>query len=739
MGAEKSSFADVLNSGRVYPSKLDVTSPATVLDDACLTERDFSSSLMGKIKDINAMPNLYLILANEGFENVKLTYLGGLPITALTRNTFAKIVSSWGELTDVDEPESMTLSYKRLCVKVKSNVTINDKVKVIVKGKIFWILVKELETWSLKFIEAKDDDLSSEDESVEEDNKNNSENIENDFELDNDNELYHVSESTCMHENDRVYKKISKGTDHSNKSDDAFGIYKILKRNNDKVASESLDPQFPPVDNNKGVSTSTGGYNGVLKLKSGGSLLDAMDELIKVRQTMGYNIKGCLGHKAKKGSIRELNMKHRVSFVALQETKIDDKLCSSSAKESIQNHLFELDKLIDQGRCNDGLVNERSKLLKELQDLNSCVSLDMMQKAKIRWAIKGDENSKYFHGIINKKRSQMAIRGVLIEGDWIVEPYNVKKEFLNHFSNRFAYLNLPRFILESQFPNTLSLDQQTDLERYVSYDEINKAVWDCRINKSPGPGVFPPGCNSSFIALIPKTQEAKVVKDFHPIGLTGSVYKIIAKILANHLSLVILSLISDVQLAFVSNRQILDGPFILNELLLWCKHKKSKATVFKVNFEKAFDSVIWDYLNDVLNKFGFGDKWRDWIQGCLNTTMVNAGLYKGIPIDDTLILTHLFYVDDVVFVSKWDTSNVNTIVNVLKCFFLASSLKINLQKSKLMGIGIPHNEVVLAAESIGCLTFSAPFNFQGVKVGGIMSRHSSWDEVIGKLTSRLSN
>nr|GEX55466.1 hypothetical protein [Tanacetum cinerariifolium] len=72
MGAEKSSFADVLNFGRVYPSKVDVTSPAVVLDDACLMERDFSSSLMRKIKDINAIPNLYLILTNEGFENVKL-------------------------------------------------------------------------------------------------------------------------------------------------------------------------------------------------------------------------------------------------------------------------------------------------------------------------------------------------------------------------------------------------------------------------------------------------------------------------------------------------------------------------------------------------------------------------------------------------------------------------------------------------------------------------------------------
>ena len=98
-------------------------------------------------------------------------------------------------------------------------------------------------------------------------------------------------------------------------------------------------------------------------------------------------------------------------------------------------------------------------------------------------------------------------------------------------------------------------------------------------------------CNSSFIALILKIHDAKLIKDFCPISLIGSVSKIIAKILANRLNLVISDLISEVQSAFVSNRQILDGPFILNEFLSWCNHKKIKAMLFKVDFEKVFDSV----------------------------------------------------------------------------------------------------------------------------------------------------
>ncbi|GJV06109.1 RNA-directed DNA polymerase, eukaryota [Tanacetum coccineum] len=243
-------------------------------------------------------------------------------------------------------------------------------------------------------------------------------------------------------------------------------------------------------------------------------------------------------------------------------------------------------------------------------------------------------------------------------------------------------------------------------------------------------GSFPPGCNSSFIALIPKTQEAKMVKDFRHISLIGSMYKIITKILANPLSLIISELLSDVQSAFVSNQQILDGPFILNELLSWCKHKNTKALIFKIDFEKAFDS------GDPLSPFLF-----ILIMGSLHlffNNVMKAGLYNGIYIDDSLSLSHLFYADDVIFVGKWNLSNLSTIVNVLNLFYLATSLKINLHKSKLMGIGIPHDVVASAARSIGCSTLHTYFNYLRVKVRGIMSRLSSWDDVVAKLSSRLS-
>nr|GEU31749.1 RNA-directed DNA polymerase, eukaryota, reverse transcriptase zinc-binding domain protein [Tanacetum cinerariifolium] len=118
-------------------------------------------------------------------------------------------------------------------------------------------------------------------------------------------------------------------------------------------------------------------------------------------------------------------------------------------------------------------------------------------------------------------------------------------------------------------------------------------------------------------------MDAKFVNDYRPISLIGSVYKVVTKILANRLAMVIDDIVSDTQSAFVAKRQILDGPFILNEVLQWCKRKNKKAMFFKVDFAKAYDSVRWDYLLDVLEAFGFGPTWCKWIRGTLFYTTVS--------------------------------------------------------------------------------------------------------------------
>ncbi|GJT40304.1 RNA-directed DNA polymerase, eukaryota, partial [Tanacetum coccineum] len=340
---------------------------------------------------------------------------------------------------------------------------------------------------------------------------------------------------------------------------------------------------------------------------------------------------------------------------------------------------------------------------------------------------------------------------------------------------------------------------------------LKKVVWDCGVDKAPGPdgftfgfyrrywnliesdvvnavkwifihGSIPKGGNSCFITLIPKIPNANMVKDFRPISLVGSVYKIVAKILANRLVTVLGDLVNEIQSAFMTDRQILDGLFILNELVQWCKKRKKQVMFFKVDFEKAYDSVRWEFLDDILKKFGFGKKWCNWIQSCLQFSrgsvlvngsptqefqfykglkqgdplspflfilvmeslhvsfqrVVDAGLFKGIKMGSSLQISHLFYADDAIFMGHWNQSNISMITRVLDVFHRASGLRINMNKSKLMGISVDDSMVEQAAAKIGCVVLKTPFKYLGSRVGGLMSRVQSWNEIIEGMEARLS-
>ncbi|GJW88887.1 RNA-directed DNA polymerase, eukaryota [Tanacetum coccineum] len=127
----------------------------------------------------------------------------------------------------------------------------------------------------------------------------------------------------------------------------------------------------------------------------------------------------------------------------------DCKKNQSGRLVDLRSKLCHIDKVVDQGGVNDDILLTRLDLLKKLNDIKSSDTRDYMQKAKIQWAIEGDENSNFFHGIINRKRANLAIKGVMVDGEW--------------------------------------LDM---LESPISRDEVRNVVWGCGENKSPGPDGF---------------------------------------------------------------------------------------------------------------------------------------------------------------------------------------------------------------------------------------------------------
>ena len=97
--------------------------------------------------------------------------------------------------------------------------------------------------------------------------------------------------------------------------------------------------------------------------------------------------------------------------------------------------------------------------------------------------------------------------------------------------------------------------------------------------------------NALFIALIPKRSSAFGLNDYRQISLVGGIYKILAKVLANRLRDVLDEVIGPNQFSFIKGRQILDCSLVANEVIDEIKKKRSGGLIFKVDFEKAYDSV----------------------------------------------------------------------------------------------------------------------------------------------------
>jgi hypothetical protein len=292
------------------------------------------------------------------------------------------------------------------------------------------------------------------------------------------------------------------------------------------------------------------------------------------------------------------------------------------------------------------------------------------------------------------------------------------------------------------------------------------------------------GINSTFIALIPKVDNSQHLNDFRPISLVGSMYKILAKILANRLRVVIGSLISDSQSAFIKGRQILDGILVANEVVDEARKCKKELIMFKVDFEKAYDSIDWNYLDDVMVRMGFPTLWRKWIKECIGSAttsvLVNGfptnefalgrGLRQGYPLSpflfllaaeefhvlmeslsrnnlfhgykigrfDSVVVSHLQFADDTLILGEKSWANIRAMRAALLLFQDLSGLKVNFMKSLLVGVNVPGSWLAEAAMVLNCKVGTIPFMYLGLPIGGNARRLAFWNPLIKRLTARLS-
>jgi len=449
----------------------------------------------------------------------------------------------------------------------------------------------------------------------------------------------------------------------------------------------------------------------------------------------------------------------------LRSTIISYSIHKSKTKKEYEGKLLKAisSKEIELADSGDPEVLEQLESLKQEHDsIQKERAQGAIIRSKAEWASEGEKNTSYFLKL-EKHNAQVKHIKMLVTDKGIVEcPKEVlgaEKEFYEKLyteecDRQSSFENSP-FLVDGIVTKVCeNIAKKCDAD--ITGEECHKALLDMENNKSPGSDglsadfykyfwenikdlildsfthAFQSGKMSieqrrGVISLIPKKdKDVRFLKNWRPISLLNTDYKILTKVLACRLQLALKEVISSDQTGYIKDRYIGENIRIIEDIVYHTTQNNAKGFIVLLDFEKAFDSVNINFLKKTLDIFSFGDNFKQWIGILYNQVsscvinnghtseffQVTRGIRQGCPIsamlfllvvellsayikqsqdiegltvgDETYVITQL--ADDTTLFVKNEKS-IHCLMHVMQRFYESSGLRLNKLKCEIFILG----------------------------------------------------
>ncbi|KAL2929363.1 LINE-1 retrotransposable element ORF2 protein [Bienertia sinuspersici] len=473
----------------------------------------------------------------------------------------------------------------------------------------------------------------------------------------------------------------------------------------------------------------------------------------------------------------------------------------SQKLKKVKNSLKELNKMgfnnlqAEDTRTYQELVKIQEALHKE--PLNT----DLMQKEK-----EAAINYNQAHGSYMQYLRQKA------KATWIRE--GIQDAFVDYYKDLLGKAKEGRTQVHQKIIQkgpVLQEDQRRKLIQPFTKEEVRKAIFSIPGNKSPGPdgfgthfykhnwgligeevsnaildffetGKLLKEINNTLLVLIPKVAKPLEVSEFRPIACCNTIYKGITKLLCSRLKEVLPDLVSENQGAFVHDRYIVHNIMVCQDLVRrYGRKNNSPSCMIKLDLKKAYDTVEWSFLEEMLRAMCFPNLFIDWIMECITSPRFSLvlngsptgyfkscrGLRQGDPLSPLLFvlgmeylsrilnnlhedsnfnfhprckgirLTHMCFADDLIMCCKGEKKSVDALLKCFNEFSSTSGLQANNSKTELYTSGMKEVEVNQVLNESGFKKGRMPFKYLGVPICSKRVNASQCEVLIEKMTARI--